>query len=195
MTDLIEIKPEPISASADGSRNARSLYCDFTSQSMNYAACLWRQGVLGKPNIKTPADWSPCLVARNCNRCTAMEMRSEEEVAGKAIYFTDRHALRTQVRRWGDSIPAVIARVANPVIAAIKTVVKPSAPKPLAPKSMLDAVGSAGDFSDALTEAAKAPTAAPQPTRVQSPLPTPNRAGESPLDMARRIAASKLINR
>jgi hypothetical protein len=42
---------EPVSASADGKRNSHSLSCITTGQGMSYAACLWRQDVLSKPDI------------------------------------------------------------------------------------------------------------------------------------------------
>lgn len=183
MTDELESteqKPiEPISASADGTRNMQSLSCSTLGQRMNYAACLWRQGVLAKPDIRKPADWAPCASARSSGTCRALQMRSEEEIAGKAIYFQDRGTVRRisdTVRQW--IMPSTTKKAATPAHA-------------------LDTLGSAPTLAEAVTAAAKeqqarAPEPEPKPEAPKvrpsfvdiKPLP-----GESPLDALRRVRA------
>jgi hypothetical protein len=202
MTELA-IHTEPPSASADGTRNSHTFFCEFTSQSMNYAACLWRQGVLSKPDIKTPADWSPCLQARNCNRCTALEMSHEEAAAGKAIYFTDRKMPPASIVKWGTRKPQThssitVRKPEGPPIRVLSNTTDGIHPPPMGeykrrtgPDSMLDAMGKAGDLAAAISTADKtlpsAPRAAAAPT-APAPVAIP---GESPLQMARRIAAAR----
>lgn len=186
---------EPISASADGTRNMYSVQCDAVGQRMNYAACQWRQGVLSKPDIKTPSDWDKCAVAARCNQCPAMQMRKEEEIAGKALYFDDRNVFRKMTdaaKRWASNVaalpsgmtkisaPAGSAMRRDPVVAARHS------------GSMLDSMGDMGSLADAVTAAAVAPSATHAPVaRVVIPITSVARDGESPLQMARRIAAER----
>ena len=188
---------EPITASADGTRNAQSLTCPKLGQSMNYAACLWRQSVLSKPDIRTPADWAPCAGAARSNECTALQMRREEELAGRAIYFRDRQRAITEARQqW---IMPAIGRRADPGPAAAA----PAAPA--RPAHALDALAGAGGYADALSIAAKQQASAPAPsTPVAAPAtPTPAPAaapalqvlpGESPLDALRRMRAQRSLS-
>ena len=190
MTDLVEKTFESASASADGTRNSFTLFCEFTSQSMNYAACLWRQGVLAKPDIKTPADWAPCTQARNCNRCTALEMRSEETLQNKAIYFVDRAAKLAPVSTWGVRTKPIYSSSPAPAAPVKRTEPKRSA----APVSMIDAMGSVGDFAAAISipeTPIAAPPPRPAPIKVQAAPIMMSQSGESPLQMARRMAAER----
>jgi hypothetical protein len=195
MNDLQDSIIEPISASADGTRNRHTMFCETTSQAMSYAACLWRQGVLGGINIKTPSDWAPCAAARVADTCPALNMRKEEELAGKAIYFKDRNALRASPR-WGESkVPATFAPASSEGS-------RPAA-RPAPTKSMLDVIGTGGDLADALTAVAreqKTPATLPPATPTSVPViprtaPVYVSAGdESPLAMARRLAAERRAN-
>lgn len=175
---VIEEKFEPASASLDGRRNAYTLGCLPTGQSMNYASCCWRQSLIGaKPRINVPADWSGCIEARSRGSCVAVGMREEEVLQDKAIYFTPRNLIITGLstaRKW---IMPIVGKRAEP---------KPAA----APVSMFDALGSAGDYTDAIKAVASAPVRAPEPPR---PIPAA-KPGESPLDIARRLAIERSIN-
>lgn len=179
-TPIIEL-----AASADGTRNAYSSRCAVSEQVMNYAACLWRQNVLTVPDIKTPADWAPCSAAARNGVCNAMSMRREEEIAGKAIYFVER-------RRGDNPVVEVARKWVTGAWGSVKAAIRPT-PAPALPRatSALDAMGDMGDYSDAITAAvadapAAAPVAAPKPS---APLPVAL-PGESPLAMARRLAAA-----
>lgn len=172
MSDLIE----PITASADGRRNSYCVNCKTTGQAMSYAACLWRQNVLSAPDIKTPADWAPCAQAARHNECPANTMRKEEVLAGKAIYFVERSSFRTAV----ETMKATVREWVMP-----KSVTAPrSAPRSLPKTTMLDAMGDAGGYAEAITAAATAPRVETRPIPVAQ-------AGESPLQMARRLAAER----
>lgn len=195
---------EPISASADGKRNSHSFGCRILQQTMSYAACLWRQSVLSRPGVKTPDDWSPCREAGRCGTCPANDMRKEEELVGKAIYFTDRNNLRQRIegaRQWAHSTFGTAAgkRV-------VTTLTTPTAPLPRAVDA-LDVMGEGNDYADALTAVATEggatshTTAATVATTVApfaviaapaAPRPMPQALqGESPLAMARRLAAAR----
>lgn len=149
---------------------------------MNYAACLWRQNVLAAPDIKTPEDWAPCAKACRDGQCAAVTMRQEEVLAGKSIYFMARDI----VRRAADSVRQWVMPTGYGT--------KDSKPIPKAkPKatSALDAMGDAGDLASAITlaatEAASKPIVATEPAKpIPAALP-----GESPLQMARRLAAER----
>lgn len=189
MTELADTDNalEPLAYSADGKRNSFTLACTPTGQSMNYAACIWRQNVLANPKTITPPDWNVCKQAREEGRCTALIMRKEEELAGKSIYFRCRKtimAASAAAREWimpkGEPYPARPA-AAHRAAAA--------------PKSMLDAMGSMGDLSDAVSAVARSPDAV-----ATAPVKTPDAprprivtalAGESPLQMARRLHAER----
>ena len=180
---------EPISASADGTRNMFSLSCSTVGQRMNYAACLWRQSVLGAVDVKTPADWEVCDKARRTGACGALGMRQEEELAGKAIYFTDRSIFRKvtdTATRWFMPSRSVqkTSDFDKPIERDHHVVTKPK-------KSvdMLDAMGGAGTFADAITKSASEPsiTRSFQPSSIMASV-----SGESPLQMARRIAAARV---
>lgn len=162
---------EPFAASADGKRNSYTLNCLATGQSMNYAACLWRQGVLEVRDIKHPADWAPCDKARCSGTCTALVMRKEEELAGKSIYFRARDFVSSAIdraRAW--SMPRYGSKASVPVPAK---------------RDMFDAMGDAGSLADAVTAIAAKPA-----SRTPVILPAAQ-VGESPLQMARRLAQER----
>lgn len=180
MTDsvLSEIeKPiEPITASADGRRNSYTINCVPTGQSMNYASCLWRQSLLSSSGIKTPMDWNACDKARCSNECPAVGMRQEEILAGKSIYFMERLFARTltaTARKWLSPTSSFSSSFAKKETIAEKP-----------PTSMLDAIGEASSFAEAITTAASKPM---MPLSSFYP-------GESPLQMARRLQAEKSTN-
>jgi hypothetical protein len=188
---------EPISASADGKRNSHSFGCRILQQTMSYAACIWRQQVLGQPGVKTPEDWSPCREAGRCGTCPANDMRKEEELAGKAIYFADRNNLRQRIegaRQWAHTtFGNVVSRRSTSTPPTPPTLSKPHT------ADALDVMGEGNDYADALTvvateavAASHTATAAPIAVIAAAPRPMPQALqGESPLAMARRLAAAR----
>lgn len=227
----------PITASADGRLNMYFSQCRVTSQVVNYAACLWRQEVLSNPKTKVPADWNQCGEAAKCGRCMTVEMRREEVLQGRAIYFRGRTTDKTIKQEameinppgyWKSADSAGQApretRVATPEprVTASKPV------KPVAAATIFDVMTGGADYAaalNAMTSAAPAPitpsTPAPVPTPVKPQVttlphigpPAPVLAaphigppaaikplgtttptalpGESPLAMARRLAAQR----
>lgn len=200
-TKEIEVPIEPASASADGKRNAYTLSCVPTGQSMNYAACLWRQGVLSDPRTITPADWSACGGARRNCSCPALSMQKEEDLAGKAIYFKDRNLVRKiagSVNDWFKSATAASKVAPKPTTSSVAAKVTHYSPAPKAGivgktpgLTTLDAIGNAGNLSDAIHAAAKTPSSPPPAVKFSTSAVAVANTGESPLAMAQRIAAQR----
>lgn len=203
----------PITASVDGTKNMFYMRCSVIGQMMNYAACLWRQGVLTNPKTRVPADWNPCGEAAKCGRCPAVDMRREEELQGKAIYFRGRsteltvkqQAVKFHERDYGpvSSITSVHSSEATLLPRpTYKPVPQPVVAVKRSSGSMLDVMGAATDYAAAInsaveakahvTESAPAKVTPPEPPKpvikvaVGAALP-----GESPLAMARRLAAQR----
>lgn len=203
MTAEVETTIHPLSASADGKRNAFSRRCEVLGQTMNYAACLWRNGVLERDDIKAPADWEPCRNAMRCGTCNSANMRREEVLKGHSIYFKDRSVLasiKDAARTWlgmdyFTKKPGTAGSVT--ILLGTRRTSTPAAPAP-APKpkrDVFDAMGDMGSYADAITAAASsAPVSAPRievpPTPSPAPAASPKPAmlpGESPLAYMRRL--------
>ncbi len=194
MSDSQEAKFEPISASADGKRNRYSRRCDVLGQVMNYAACLWRQGVLSKPDIRTPADWAPCGEAARCGRCNAVQMRQEEELKGHAIYFIDREAKQTLSAEARARIMPSYDKSSReaPRRPAVSAPTVPAArPTSVSASAVLDMAGDT--YAEAINAMVAAPATPPAAApRGAAPLPKIDMLpGESPLAYARRLRAAQ----
>jgi hypothetical protein len=172
--------------SASGKLNAQTLHCTGHSRSMSYAACLARLKANENKEPDLPADWSECAQHRRSGNCNASKMRDEELTACKPLYFVKRGAVETFM--------ALAHKVASgwkkgelPLIAA-----RPAAGK----SSYLDHIAKT-DYAAAITAAAiqKPIQAATTPPvmAVAKPIQPAIQAlpGESPLQMARRIAAQR----
>lgn len=219
----------PITASTDGRSNMYSSRCSVVGQVMNYAACLWRQEVISNPKTRVPADWAACGEAAKCGRCAAVEMRREEVLQGRAIYFRSRTTGLT-IKQEAMALHKAEMNAAQGVATSYVSAPAPSE-KPRAPtqartppavavkraSSMLDVMGEGGGYADALNATASAPTATqksptvivatphvgPPPKVVSLPHVGPPAVikplgaapvalpGESPLAMARRLAAQR----
>lgn len=202
--ELTEIVP--LSSSPDGQLNSYCMRCDLQGQSMHYAACLWRQAVLAKPDIRTPADWAPCREAASAGNCVALMMRKEEEGAEQSIFFRRAHRANQPLvepkRSWSTGTFGTLKNAATGAAtgapALVLTPAPMPAPSPAKPRDAIDALGAAGDYSDAIN-AMVADNSHVEPIVVAQPKPaepaprpaTPVAAqvGESPLAMARRLAA------
>jgi len=168
-----------IEKSASGKENGFTFSCQAQGCYMQFASCIARLGALDAPGVRVPEDWKACAQHRRANQCQAHKMREEELLAGRSIYFSPRGAISRLVdkaREW-----------VNPW----------SKPKtPAKPK---------GDGVDALArvEGLDAAVALPKPEHGPmhthaAPIPKPVAAvaivalpGETPLQMARRLAAMK----
>lgn len=198
LTDIV-----PLSSSPDGQLNSFCMRCDKQEQTMSYAACLWRQGVLAKPDIRTPSDWAPCGEAARHGACVALMMRQEEVAAEQAIYFRKRnseaHPMAEPKRSWHSSALAKVGTVVRAAADTVRGITTP-APKPAAPRDALDAMGAMPSYAEAITRmvesgehtAAAAPAPSVPPTAGTPAMPAPTAMpGESPLAIARRMAAAR----
>lgn len=166
---------------------------------MSYPACVWRLGVLGAKDVRTPADWGPCREASGCGKCVAQTMRQEELLKGRAIYFKDRNIVSTPKRKWGDPYLKPVS-AAKPVSSA----------KSVAPGSIADAMVKVDSgYGAAVTAAVRKetspvepskPTPAPPVTPVAPVAPVAQAKvadavaalpSESPLQLAMRLAAQR----
>jgi hypothetical protein len=202
--DLADIVP--LSSSPDGQLNSFCMRCDSQEQTMQYSACLWRQAVLNKPDIRTPSDWAPCSEAARHGTCVALMMRKEEEAAEQSIYFRKRHnenhPMAEAKRSWHssalDTVKKTVAAAATSVagIARMLDTPKPAA-APARPRDAIDALGSAGGYAEAINAmVASGAHTTPPPAPVSTPAPPISTLGsampgESPLAMARRLAAAR----
>jgi hypothetical protein len=209
----------PPSASAGGNNAYYLKGCDAVQRSPSYAACLFKIGEIeaGRENVLH----NDCAAACRQGKCLAREMRDQEQLAGAALYYFPRtppQALHLPFKVAGDfgvritnlTDPALIPRDPKK---GDRFAAKPF-PK-VKPVDPLDAELEAmsGGYADAITAAvAELPPAAPapapksppiivQPAPVAAPpkpMPAvtsvgrpPMQAGETPLQYARRIAASR----
>lgn len=194
--DLAEIVP--LSSSPDGQLNSFCMRCDAKEQSMHYAACLWRQGVLSKPDVRYPTDWASCKDAAGQGNCVALIMRKEEIAAEQSIYFRkalrDSHAIAEPKRSWHSSAYEKVKSVVASVADSVASVTRPAPPAPSKPRDVFEAMGGTGSYADAISSmvatGAHRDGPAPAPTAAPAPAPTAM-PGESPLAMARRIAAAR----
>jgi hypothetical protein len=153
----------PLEASATGA-NRYMLACPALGQRMSYAACLNRLQTI-KTGVGVPKDWSECDRACTARQCPAQHMREDEVVAGHALYFVPRGVIQAAA----DSARKWISSWNNP---------KPKALR--GRRDVLDAIGEVGDYASAINAEPRKPVV----------LPVAN-AGETPLQMARRLAAER----
>lgn len=174
----------PPAASRSG-KNAYYIQCPVVEHSAAYCACLDK---LQKIRDKAPSTNSlaACEGGLRTGRCQAAGMEQAELLHGEAIYFVARETLATKPGpAWSyESKPA---------------------PKVLMPPKPPTAQGvriDTGGYSDAINAAVRA-TPAQSPVAVAAPIPVPPAApvarvsppamvaGESPIQYARRIAATR----
>jgi len=163
----------PLAESANGRTNSFCLQCKKAEQSMSYAACLNRIETI-RAGANVPKDWNVCDTAIGVGQCIARDMRQEEELAGASIYFRAREALQ--------SAASTAMRWFMPGDKKAKTTAA-------RPGSVLDALGDVGSFADAISgSAASAPSA---PAARVIPITAVAGAGETPLQIARRLRAEQ----
>lgn len=205
MTDELKdaATEKPSLAESISGRNSWTLSCEPRNQQMQFASCVARQGAISAPGVRVPDDWKECGRHATHGNCIALKMRREEQDAGHSIYVRKAAEVgKTLAERWL-SKPAGGSRVSAsaPSRALPTPTPRPPVPKPVVRVS--DALGdavAASDYSNVVNKMAaehrsSAPAPAPVPI-VRQPLPTPatpitHTAGESPLQMARRINAER----
>lgn len=166
---------EPIESSADGKRNAFHHHCAIAEGNKAYAVCLHlcekrKEGAL-------PVIYSECSVAIGKKTCPALKMRREEIEKGHAIYFIERlKGLATRIFSAPAPKQKSKSRVTNkePVVT--------------------DIVDS-GNYADAITSAMAAEKdRAPDKPAIETPK-VESSAGESLLEMAKRIMNEKGVGK
>lgn len=161
--------------SASGRLNGYVHACRVVEHSMYYAACLNRINVIAASE-RVPQDWEPCKQACRTRSCAAQKMREEEQTAGKALFFTPR---------------GLVATVIEKARAWVDTWNKPKASKPARGQAAPSLIGALSSASTATyADLFSAPEA---PAKPSKPLGPPIKAlpGETPLQMARRLAAAR----
>lgn len=175
---------------ASGKLNAQTLHCSGHSRSMSYAACLARLKANDEKEQGIPVDWTECGQHRRSGQCNAAKMRDEELTACKPLYFVERGVaavtdLATAAVKWVTSPAAGMKKGELKVVGSGKGA---SALDHLAKVDYAAAI-SAAAIQPAMQKATPASMAAPSPAAIHAfiqALP-----GESPLQMARRIAAER----
>lgn len=208
----------PPEASA-GTDNAYYLHhCVAIERGPAYAACLSRLHDIdsGRSNERT----SQCEKTLREGRCSADGMREQERLAGQALFYFPRpkkaYLPMSVAGDFGVMItnhtdPALIPAEPKPFAARATRVSKPVAPAKTLDDHLTAATtsGFAEALSAAVAEAADEPAPAPKPAPAPTPKPTPAPipkivtagpppkparppmlAGETPLQYARRLAAT-----
>ncbi|MDP9155277.1 MAG: hypothetical protein M3O74_13615 [Pseudomonadota bacterium] len=208
----------PPSLSADGARNAFYTQCKELQTRRPYAAC---QHILNNRSEESVERiYGDCLTAISRGRCCASDMRDEENLKGQAIYFTERvkgAAVVAQQEAWVAPKRGYQRNKYTegaPAIPAPKAGLRPmSATAATAPKKPAAPVFDGNIYAAALTAAVKKEKNATNAQPLRAPVspgataPAPQhpvnttgaptnvsiRAGESPLELARRLRASQPI--
>lgn len=168
--------PIPIEASADGKRNAFHVQCSVVGHNRPYAMCLHLCDE--RKDGRLEIMYAECSAAIGRKTCPALAMRREEREKGRAIYFIER------VRTLGE---AIVSKMSD-VLAGFGGAAKPATPKstPSRKSSVIDSIDTTG-YADVITAAVSKPAPAPSVPAIEIKA----QAGESPLQMARRLMGMK----
>lgn len=191
----------PPSSSKLGSNAYYLRGCEVVQRSPSYASCLYKIGEIEAGRVDQLH--AECAAAVTSGRCTARQMRQEEDLAGVALYFFPRippAPLHLPVSVSGDfgvritnlTDPALIPRMPNSTpssrfLAAAEKVGSKivEAVMPKKPKSgLLDAID-AGSYADAIN-ASPAPAPAKKPI-TKDDLEKLAKPGESLIETAKRL--------
>jgi hypothetical protein len=198
----------PPSVSADAKRNAFYTKCPEQQSTKPYAMCQYIAANQGDASLKTL--YGDCMAAIHRGRCVAVDMKAEEQLKGQAIYFVERvkgAAVVAAQTAWTSPLTLKANRArreyAAPVAAPALAPKKPvfefdgniyAAALNAAVKKESNATNDPSP-QPKVTPVAVAPVA---PTPAVKPVAAPTiqvnltrRAGESPLDFARRLRASQ----
>jgi len=209
----------PPSASADGKRNAYYTQCKAIESTKPYAMCQYIIDHQNDGSMAT--IYSDCLNAIRRGNCAAVGMREEELLKGQAIYFVERVKGAAVVAQQDAWVPPVRKAsrsgyvrdkyaAGRPIEDAPRIAIpRPAAPAPAKPAYEFDgniyaaalnvamkkdasATNRQPDPSPAAAVAAPTPTPVSKPVAASAPAPTVTiRAGESPLELARRLRAQQ----
>lgn len=185
--------------------NAYYFECSVIGHRPSYFVCLHKNQVFAEKGA-LPEFAVECEKAIAAKRCVAAQMREEELLAGRSIYFAPRIQWMkpSEVRHREHPLPSLASLTRNAPPRAPGTRTTPSA----APKVPQQTVQNL-DFAQVVTELAKTPVKevpaepanrpAVPPKEVAAPVappatktaPAPAKAGESLLELARRMKQAK----
>ncbi|MDY7537639.1 hypothetical protein QN372_00605 [Undibacterium sp. RTI2.1] len=201
----------PPSASHGGDNAYYLKGCDQVGHQPSYAACLWKiaETEASRPN----SLFGSCPDEIRSGRCQAINMRQEEQLKGVALYYFPRQFIQHQVitnLTPAENIPRVSKPVSRPVTTLAATTSK--APQTAQDKEFDGDQGYAAAINAAMQETLASAGPSPGDTPIDrtikaASLPNftqpesqpalrtntrlPINPGESPLQYARRIAATK----
>ncbi len=161
--------------------NAYYLPCDVLGARVNYSLCLHKIATRTEQG-RLKLAWADCDAAIGGRSCLALQMKCEEEDAGKALYYTARGEQAPSVsHRPPNSVPLV--RHAPSQRVASEPTSTPAPPRP-APEPSFKGL----DFAQVVnTMMEDRPLA--EPAVEERPLVESMQPGETPLAFARRIKA------
>lgn len=206
----------PPAVSADSKRNAFYTDCRTLQVKKPYAMCQYIIDHTSDASLQV--IYSDCLAEIRQGRCTALGMRQEEQLKGQAIFFVERvkgAAVVAQQQAWvapsksryrrdkyADGAPAAPAPKAGlrpmsgqpaPAVPVFDGNIYAAALNIAAKRSSESATNrqpsQAMPKSDAIAPAPITP--ATKTVAAQQPVSMTVRAGESPLEMARRLRAAQ----
>ncbi|WKZ86378.1 hypothetical protein N5B55_05330 [Ralstonia pickettii] len=181
----------PPSASASPSNAFYLRGCDVVQHRPAYCSCLAK--IEARQHGGLDSMYAGCSTAIGHKTCPALSMRSEEELAGKAIYFVNRDKLRAFADEQAGQVTPSLSKVSE---SSLKPAPRPALKRPAESSifpTMADGYAAAINAGIAeLNKRTPAPASVPeQPKQVVSlPSMSPN-PGESMVEFARRMAAQR----
>ena len=177
----------PPKQSAGGTNTYTVKGCAVVGHTPGYCVCLNKIMAFERDGALT--SYSECEKAISNRTCRALDMRKEEQVAGKALYYIDRALLREEMdKAFADSTPRFTPSKAAPIVRPER--IAPVAPKPIVKPvepNYMPEDGYAAAINVAIKEAQQpvpAPAPIPEP-KVASPSPSSVNKGLSMIEKAR----------
>lgn len=100
---VLQIQPQHAPEASMGGNNTYCVYCDVVGWRPNYGVCLNKISAYEREGMLS--SFPACESAIKSNSCLSYKMRSEEQNAGKTIYFIDRDLLQAEMTaRYGQPL-------------------------------------------------------------------------------------------
>ncbi|MPS48573.1 hypothetical protein [Methylobacillus sp.] len=167
----------PITASADGKRNAHLVSCGVVGHQRHYAVCLHLKNL--RHENKLSSMYSDCSLAIDKGTCPAVAMCEKEVSHGKAIYFVER------IIHDPNMLNAAVAAFTTPTkgkrgkAAPVQNVEQKSN------EALPLVVPASKSYADTINSVLQKQA---EPVAIEEPKPAPQaESGESPLEIARRL--------
>lgn len=180
-------------ASKKGSNAYYLPYCNAIGHAPSYAACLQRHSYRARGELDT-ALYSECNAMIGRKTCPVIQMRQEELVEGKAIYFIDREKLRAanaaqETERTAAKLATARSRPvpSKPVIEAEEVELVAEVKKSESLLSSIDASG----YAEAITVAVKEEVKKSEVVESEKDARPVMQSGLSLIEMARMRASNQ----